>query len=90
MQLTQHIHACGVLCRQTKGLTTYYSFTHFTCFFVPRLDMSVDDKVYIDTSKKARTLERMKELSSHSYFSRHLGCVLPPLLNISLDNVGVV
>ena len=31
----------------------------------------------------------MKELSSHSYSScsRHLGCVLPPLLNISLDNI---
>ena len=51
--------------------------------------MSVDEKVYTDTSKKARTLQRMKELSSHSYSScsRHLGCVFPPLLNISLDNI---
>ena len=51
--------------------------------------MSVDEKVYTDTSKKARTLQRMQELSSHSYSScsRHLGCVLPPLLNIPLDNI---
>ena len=89
MPLTPHMPAYGVLCLQTKGLTTYCSFTHFTRFFVPRWDMSVDEKVYTDTSKKARTLQRMKELSSHSYSScsRHLGCVLPPLLNISLDNI---
>ena len=81
--------AYGVLCLQTKDLTTYCSFTHFTRFFVPRWDMSVDEKVYTDTKKKACILQRMKELSSHSYSScsRHLGCVLPPLLNISLDNI---
>lgn len=51
--------------------------------------MSVDKKVYNDTTKKARTLQMIKELSSHSYSScsRHLGCVLPPLFNISLDNI---
>ena len=51
--------------------------------------MSVDKKVYTDTSKKARTLQKMKELSGRSYSScaRHLGCVLPPLVNISLDHI---
>ena len=50
--------------------------------------MSVDEKVYTDTSKKARTLQSMKDLSAHSYSSctRHLGCVLPPLVNIPLDH----
>ena len=51
--------------------------------------MSVDEKVYTDSSKKARTLQKMKDLSSHSYSSctRHLGCVLPPLVNIPLDHI---
>ena len=51
--------------------------------------MSIDEKVYTDTSKKARTLQKMKDLSSHSYSSctRHLGCVLPPLVNIPLDHI---
>ena len=33
-------------------------------------DMSVDQKVYTDTSKKARTLQKMKELSAQSYSTR--------------------
>ena len=51
--------------------------------------MSVDQKVYTDTSKKAHTLQKMKELSAHSYSScaHHLGCVLPPLLNILPDHI---
>ena len=51
--------------------------------------MSVDEKVYTDSSKKARTLQKMKDLSSHSYSSCtcHLGCVLPPLVNIPLDHI---
>lgn len=51
--------------------------------------MSVDQKVYADTSKKARTLQKMKDLSEHCYSScsQHLGCVLPPHFNISLDNI---
>ena len=82
--------ACGVLhVSSDKRFTVDDKLFTFTHFFVPRWDMSVDKKVYTDISKKARTLQRMKELSSHSYStcSRHLGCVLPPLLNISLDNV---
>ena len=53
--------------------------------------MSVDEKVYTDTSKKARTLQKMKELSAHSYSScaRHLGCVLSPLLNIPVDHIVI-
>ena len=49
--------------------------------------MSVDKKVYTET--KVRTLESMQELSSKSYkaCSRHLGCVLPPLINIPLDHI---
>lgn len=51
--------------------------------------MSVDQKVYADTSKKARTLQKMKDLSGHRYSScsQHLGCVLSPLFNISLNNI---
>ena len=51
--------------------------------------MSVDEKVYTDSSKKARTLQKMKDLSSHSYSSCtcHLGCMLPPLVNIPLDHI---
>ena len=43
--LTPLIPAYGVLCLQTKGLTTCTScsFTHFTRFFVR---MSVDEKEY--------------------------------------------
>ena len=50
--------------------------------------MSVDE-VYTNTSKKARTLQEMRDLSAHSYSScaRHLGCVLPPLVNIPLDHI---
>lgn len=49
--------------------------------------MSVDEKEY--TEKKARTLQKMQKLSAQSYSScaRHLGCVLPPLINIPLDCV---
>lgn len=49
--------------------------------------MSVDEKVY--TEKKARTLEKMKELSgkSHRSCSHCLGCVQPPLINIPLDRI---
>ena len=49
--------------------------------------MSVDKKVYTET--KARTLSGMKELASRSYSTcaRHLGCVLPPLLDVPLDRV---
>ena len=48
--------------------------------------MSVDE-VY--TEKKARTLDKMKELSgkSHRSCSHHLGCVQPPLINIPLDRI---
>lgn len=51
--------------------------------------MSVDEKVYTGTSKKACTLQQLKELSAHSYSpcARHLGCVLPPLVNIPLDHI---
>ena len=49
--------------------------------------MSVDKKVYTNT--KARTLDQIQELSSHSYSScaRYLGCVLPPLIKIPLDRI---
>ena len=51
--------------------------------------MSVDEKVYTDTSKNARTLQTIKDLSAHSYSScaRHLGCVLAPLVKIPLDHI---
>ena len=41
------------------------------------------------TETKARTLKKMQELSSKSYrnCARHLGCVLPPLINVPLDHV---
>ena len=50
--------------------------------------MSVDE-LYTDSSKKACTLQKMKDLSSHSYSSctHHLGCVLPLLVNIPLDHI---
>ena len=49
--------------------------------------MSIDGKVY--TEDKARTLQKIQELASHSYSScaRHMGCVLPPLVNISIDQI---
>ena len=49
--------------------------------------MSVNEKTYTET--KARTLEKMQAISSHSYSTcaRHLGCVLPPLIKISLDRI---
>ena len=49
--------------------------------------MSVDEKVY--TEDKFRTLKKMKELASHSYSScvHHMGCVLPPLVTNSLDQI---
>ena len=47
----------------------------------------MDEKEY--TEKKAQTLQKMQDLSACSYSScaRHLGCVLPPLINIPLDCV---
>lgn len=47
----------------------------------------MEEKEY--TEKKTQTLEKMQELSARSYSScaQHLGCVLPPLINIPLDCV---
>ena len=55
--------------------------------FYHRWDTSADEKVY--TEDKARTLKKIQELASHSYSScaQHMGCVLPPLVNISLDQI---
>ena len=39
-----------------------------------------------DTSRKACTLQKMKDLSAHSYSSWDV-CVLPPLVNIPLDHI---
>ena len=51
--------------------------------------MSVDEKVYTGTSKKAHTQQKMKELSAHTNSScaQHLGYVLPTLLNIPLYHI---
>ena len=67
-------------------ITIAYTF-HCSFFNYYRWDMSVDEKVY--TEDKARTLQKMQELSSHSYSlcARHVGCVLPPLVHISLDRI---
>ena len=49
--------------------------------------MSANEKVYTD--KKARTVQKMKDRSAQSYSSCacHLGCVLPPLVQITLDHI---
>lgn len=84
-----YMPAYGVLCYLQKG---YYNSANcaFHCLlFYYRWDMSVDETVH--TEDKARTLKKMQELASHSYSScaRHMGCacVLPPLINISLDQI---
>ena len=76
-----HGHEC---CTFNLCLPMVYSIIRKKVYFTLTLD-----KVYTDTTKKARTVQKIKELSSHSYSScsRHLGCVLPPLLSISLDNI---